>query len=617
MRAIPQREPLFLGGSIGGVPSFDLNFARLDNPVTKYGFTFTRATAATYVNAAGLIATAASGELRYTYDPVTLSALGVLIEEQRTNLVNRSEALNNVSVWSPVRTTVATSATTGPDGVAGSSCAILETAVTNTFHLDFVFTPAATTTYVCSVFFKGGLGRGYAAMDATGGGGASGSCAVNLTTGAVSAGSGTVQQYPNGWWRVSFAVTSVTTSAITLRLWASNDGTASPSYAGDITKGIYAWGAQIEAGAFLTSYIPSISASATRNADVLSLTGAAGRTNLVTYSQDLDNAAWDGGNFFSYGSGSVANATTAPDGSTTAEFILPQTTAGVVHYVRHTTATVTASTVYCFSVYVKSGGYSKVAIRESVWTGAWAAFDLSGGGSVLASSGLTASIQSVGSGWYRISGYGSSGGGTSHRYIIYVLDDAYTSDAPNTYTFTANGTSGLYIWGAQLETGSTATTYIVTTNGPRTVENVASWFNGDAGTFLIESVVPPINAAYSSALSINSGSNANQIYIYNNPTPRQYFETRSGSVTVASVHNGSTLSVGSSLKFGMAYQVDDVAVYSNGVAGQTDSSAPLPYALRYVDINAGYSLGKWNGTISRIRYYNRRLPNATLQSLTA
>ena len=365
MRAIPQRQPLFLGGSIGGVPSFDLNFARGDNAVTKYGFVFTRATSATYVNSTGLIATAASGELRYTYDPVTLSALGVLIEEQRTNLVNRSEELNNGAFWNPVRTTPTPSATTGPNGVANSSCSILETAVTNTFHLDFSFTPAATTTYACSVFFKGGLGRGYATMDVTGGGGATGSCTINLTTGAVTAGSGTVQSYPNGWWRVSFTTTTVTTATLAMRLWCSNDGTTSPSYAGDITKGIYAWGAQIEVGAFVTSYIPSISASATRNADVLSLTGAA---DVVASWFNKDAGTWL---VERYGSpAAIASAVCVDDGAATNRILVRQDASRVPHFIVGSTADVTGSAVVAGSAFKTAAAYAANDVSVSIGGGA-------------------------------------------------------------------------------------------------------------------------------------------------------------------------------------------------------------------------------------------------------
>ena len=153
MRAIPQRQPLFLGGSIGGVPSFDLNLARGDNAVTKYGFVFTRATSATYVNSTGLIATAASGELRYTYDPVTLSALGVLIEEARTNLWLNSE---DASLWGRTRALApSTNSTTAPDGSSAADTLIEDSTAANShYYSQSGLACTSGTTYTFSAYVK-------------------------------------------------------------------------------------------------------------------------------------------------------------------------------------------------------------------------------------------------------------------------------------------------------------------------------------------------------------------------------------------------------------------------------------------------------------------------------
>lgn len=98
-----------IGGAINA-PSFALDFRNGDNPVTKYGFVFTRATTATYVNSAGLLATAASGELRYDYDPVTLAPRGILVEEASTNLVPTSTA------WTATGGGVVDGTQSAPDG---------------------------------------------------------------------------------------------------------------------------------------------------------------------------------------------------------------------------------------------------------------------------------------------------------------------------------------------------------------------------------------------------------------------------------------------------------------------------------------------------------------------
>ena len=286
MRAIPQRQPLFLGGSIGGVPSFDLNFARGDNAVTKYGFVFTRATSATYVNSTGLIATAASGELRYTYDPVTLSALGVLIEEARTNLALASAGIDNATYWTPtLLTTVSANGATAPDGTSAADGLVADasSAVSHRVAAASAISVSSATQYTLSVYLKPG-NKNYALLSFSGaypyvGYDLVAGTVTGIGTNTVSA-SATATLVGNGWCRCTLTVTTLGTT-ISPQIYAYNQsyaggGSGPTNWAGDAaTVNTWVWGAQFEAGAFPTSYIPTTGTAATRNADVLSLTGAA------------------------------------------------------------------------------------------------------------------------------------------------------------------------------------------------------------------------------------------------------------------------------------------------------------------------------------------------------
>lgn len=161
------------------------------------------------------------------------------------------------------------------------------------------------------------------------------------------------------------------------------------------------------------------------------------------------------------------NSTTAPDGTTTADTFTPAATNTYFRVTQKPFASVGPITL---SVYVKANGYTKVALREDQTSGAAATFDLATGAAigVFDAGGVTvsnAAISSVGNSWYRISCTFS--GATSVGAGLFVLDPSYTSGAV-TSTWTANGTSGIYLWGAQLEQRSSATAYTPTMDQPIT-----------------------------------------------------------------------------------------------------------------------------------------------------
>lgn len=207
---------------------------------------------------------------RFDYDPVTLQPRGLLIEEQRTNLVLRSEELN-VIPWALQNTTVSANTTTSPDGTVDADKLIEDTA-TSTHYIANGFTPVNATTYTASVYLKAAE-RSFAFVGFSGGSMATTFVSVNLSTGAITTAVGTPVSSSstavgNGWYRVTISLTSTGTTATNLDIRISTDGLwANRSYTGNGTSGIFVWGAQVEAGAFATSYIPTVAAQVTRSAD--------------------------------------------------------------------------------------------------------------------------------------------------------------------------------------------------------------------------------------------------------------------------------------------------------------------------------------------------------------
>ena len=171
------------------------------------------------------------------------------------------------------------------------------------------------------------------------------------------------------------------------------------------------------------------------------------RYNLLTQTEAFDNAAWSLGQLLAFGSGSTVNATTAPNGTTTADLITPNTTFAP-HSIWQAAATVASGVSYTAIWHVKPNGYTKMAIVENEVTGYYTAYDASGSGSMLSQSNATGTITALADGWYRIT-HTSVSSGTLFRPQLFILRADYTFGSV-TSSWTPNGTSGLYIWGADL-----------------------------------------------------------------------------------------------------------------------------------------------------------------------
>jgi len=188
-------------------------------------------------------------------------------------------------------------------------------------------------------------------------------------------------------------------------------------------------------------------------------TTAMAEQNLFTYSQEFDNAAWS-----KTLAPITANATTAPDGTSTADLAVANTTDGDHSVVQLFSFADNATlTISC---YMKAAGYNYGVLRHySVGNGdVWASFNLSTGAVDSNSSGVTASITSIGNGWYRCvmtKTYSSATSGNSYGVRVANAGGIGTP-------FVGNGTSGIYIWGAQLENRASATAYTATTTQPIT-----------------------------------------------------------------------------------------------------------------------------------------------------
>jgi hypothetical protein len=271
------------------VPSLDLRFAdnkSLTDAVTGQSLvTFTRASSGTYVGSDGVLRTSTTNEPRFDHNPTTGESLGLLVEETRTN--NLLQSQNFSATWTVNAATVGT-AIAAPDGTTTAQ-KIEENSTTDQHRVTQTSAGGATTSAVClSVFAKAAertkIRVAFTTLSFwTGGGGAA--VIFDLAAGTAATDSSTptafgITPYPNGWYRCFIVGTPISSITPVANVFLY---TTTTSYAGTTGNGVYLWGAQLEAGAFPTSYIPTTTATVTRSADVASITG----TNFSSwYRQD-------------------------------------------------------------------------------------------------------------------------------------------------------------------------------------------------------------------------------------------------------------------------------------------------------------------------------------------
>jgi len=240
--------------------------------------TFTRASGGTYFDATGRLQTATNDVPRFDYNPSTLAAQGLLIEESRTNLLTRSEEFNDAA-WTKTNSSITANAATSPSGTVTAD-KLIEALDVNLVHqtTQSSVTIVSLGAYTASCYVKadtrtrvriGFLVAGTSGVTAD----------ANLTAGTITAASAfgggsavgsSIQAINNGWYRITVSGTGAAGTSGECRLELL-DASGNRQYNGDGTSGLFIWGAQLEAGAFPTSYIPTTTTALTRAADVASV----------------------------------------------------------------------------------------------------------------------------------------------------------------------------------------------------------------------------------------------------------------------------------------------------------------------------------------------------------
>ena len=569
------------------------------------------------------------GSTATTYNPTTVK-----------NLLGFSEAFDNAA-WTKVQTSIVTGAQANPVNGLFNAQKLMENTASGE-HRTFFTIITAPNTYTYSVYLKAAERTFASLIHLTVS--PQPSIVVNLTTGAITSptnvtASGAVN-VGNGWWRVWMTYTTTTSTTSYPQVMVFSNATTG-NYVGDGNSGVYIYGAQLSDSASLDPYVPTPGAAPSSTAfygprfDFDPVTRAPRgllveeqRTNLALYSEDFTNAAWTKEN-----ATATANATAAPDGATTADRLNASAGAGVHSTYTATAITVATGTNAASTIYVKKGTHRFVYMTQSVSVAHnfTAIFDLDGGGSTATQTGvgsLSGTIAStsqtdVGNGWFRLSVTGSATGAS--RFVAVGFAQAATGntiDNVGNVTYTAAGTETIFIWGAQLEAGAFATSYIPTVASTVTRsadvatitgQNFAQWYGQTQGSFVASvGLLASFNFPVPFMAADSAAATTKRIQIYLSGTAPTYRVTDG---TDQAAINTAAVTIPSVSNFATAYQANNFAATVNGAAVATDSSGTVP-AVNTFYIGNQASTQFINGHIRNIRFIPARAADFQLQGLS-
>lgn len=350
-------------------------------------------------------------------------------------------------------------------------------------------------------------------------------------------------------------------------------------------------------------------------------------SNQFLRSEEFDNAAWG-----TINASVVANGAVAPDGATTGDFLKENNVNGA-HYVYQGVGGTTNTVPYTVSVWVKASTRSQLmiwAMEGSPFTRQVAiTFDLSNGTIILPSLfggavSVTGTIELFPFSWYRVSATYVLGGAVGSQQVRLCLSNA------NSNIYTGNNTSGLYLWGAQLEAFQCVTSYIKTTTtalarlGDVCAFGQAFPYQAGVGTLYAETerIVPSVLTsivAFGGVALAGTAGNGIAIRSVGGPGTNNYCDGIGVNASVAQFDTlGQTTVFGQVCKAALAYQTNDVAFVADGTLIDTDTVASIPtLSGMYIGSDGGTNAPGLPTLIRKLAYWPSRFSNIKMQQKTA
>jgi hypothetical protein len=549
------------------------------------------------------IPTSGAGDLSFTRasNGTRINSAG-LVEDVPWNLLQQSNTFNTTWASGGPGGTV-TSGQTDPNGGStawllsklGATGRIQQTVNVGGVQTFFIYAKKNTSDYILINVFDGTTSH---------------ECWFNLSTGAVgtqNSSTGAIESVGNGWYKCSVTSTNLIASGI-IQIYQS-DGNGNVTGA---SGSIYIFNSQLNIGSTAKPYFPT-----TDRLNVPRLTyqnGGGGcpslllekqSTNLLTYSEQFDNAVW------TKASATVSpNQAVSPDGTQNADLIYPTSSASNLGTYQYNSSII--SVVGTVSCYVKSAGKNWALLGTDNTSNYNVSFDLVNGVVGSVPSGYTATIQSVGNGWYRITATFESGSSLAYPFVG-VADNTNRS-------VTADGTNGLYIWGFQAEVSSYATSYIPTTSSSATrVADLTSVPQGTIANFGTDPFCVFLDVNYAKlsvggAIALLGNRQGGSWWrIYGDGSVINLEVNGSNGYTTLLIVNSSQLT--SRTKIAISRNGNNMKVYVNGSSVQNVTN--VVYSSDFTTANTSVEFNAWGGGIYEITTTEYNEAIFFKQSLTA
>jgi hypothetical protein len=566
-----------------------------------------------------------SGDLSFTRasNGTRVNSAG-LVEVCPWNLMQYSEDFTN-AVWVKQNGITATANTaTAPNGTTTADT-LEKTGGSGGTDYYYIVAPTNTFAQLTNFFYvKHKSGSGIVWLLGLNSGSFAFYDVVNGTALSKSSGMTTsIESVGNGWYKCIFSQDYGGASSTTFGIGVClADGTPNYNATTAATQSVYIWGAQSNIGATAKPYFPT-----TDRLNVPRLTyqnGGGGcpslllekqSTNLALYSEDFGNAYWT-----KTRATISANNATSPDGTTNADKLVEDAISGT-HFVDRTITGLTASALHSFSIFAKKAEREFVNV-QCVTTGNSVFVNLNNG-AISIGGGYTSStvkVESYSNSWYRIT-VNDTPPSTSLRYIVVTAIDSTTS------SYTGNGTSGLFIWGAQLEASSYPTSYIPTTSSSATrvadacfKTGISSLIGQTEGTIFLDfyyNLTSVINTA-SARFQLSDGTTDKWILVSIPDASTQSVRFYQNNNGVDLSYNSSTNLLLGRNKVAVAYKSGQYAMYLNGVLSNSSTSSATVPATSRMDLtgNVPNDPTVVEGEFNQIVLFPTRLTNAELASLT-